>query len=188
MTNAKHEDVTVVLEPDSNPPFHFESHLLKGGKLTFKNDHFPGFIVDFTISDPTKSGYLFPNDPKKALGARKLNNSNDACPAQGDPWDQFEPQSVSPDFKTLTVRNLNDFSTEFGFTLFVTQSPNPPRGPYLALDPIGSNQNGPITIGGGIGGGGFLGSATSTLTVVALVAVLAVLALVALVKAGVFGG
>lgn len=189
MTNAKHEDVTVVLEPANDPPFHFESHLLKGGKLTFKNDHFPGFTVAFTISDPTNSGYLFPSDPKKALGARKLNNSNDSCPGQGDSWKQFEAQSVSTDFKTLTVRNLNEFATEFGFTLFVTQSPSGPQGPYLALDPIGDNQNGPPRpIGGVGGGGGFLGSATSTTTKLILVAGIVVLALLALAKAGVFGG
>jgi hypothetical protein len=186
MTNAKHEDVTVVLEPDNKPNFHLKSHLLKGDKLVFKNDHFPGFTVDFTIEDPTNSGYLFPSDPKMALGARKLTNSSDACPAQGDSWKQFEPESVSTDFKTLTVRNLNEFATEFGFTLFVTQSPNPPHGPYLPLDPIGENQNGPPSLDGGIGGGGT--STSVNWSYLAIGAGVVVLALIALVKAGVFGG
>ena len=177
MANAKQETVKVVLEPDNSPPFHLESNLIKNGKLTFKNNNFPGFIVDFTIDDPTASGYLFPSDPKKALGAKKLQNQGDRCPAQGDSWQQFVPNSVSTDGKTLTVRNLNESATEFGFTLFVTQSPNPPRGPYLALDPIGDNQN-------GISDSGSFAISTTRLAIGAGVVVVA---LVALYQLGVLG-
>jgi hypothetical protein len=182
MTTPKDETVTVVLEPGQNPPFHLKSNLLKGSKLVFKNDHFPGFSVNFTLDDPTNSGYLFPSDPKLALGARQKNNPNDDCPSQGDSWKQFEPVSVSTDFKTLTVRNLNESATLFGYTLFVTQSPNPPHGPYLALDPIGQNENGPPTVeDGGLIGLGF------NRTYLAIGAGIVVLALIAMFKAGVFG-
>jgi len=186
MANAKQETVTVVLEPDQSPNFHLESNLIKGNKLTFKNNHFPGFTVDFTIDDPTGSGYLFPSDPKLALGAKKLQNQNDRCPAQGDSWQQFEPTSVSADGKTLTVRNLNEFKTEFGFTLFVTRSPNPPHGPYLALDPIGDNQNGLSDPGGGFGGGGGLAFGIST-TQLAIGAGVVILGLIAAYQFGVLG-
>jgi len=184
MANPKNEDVTVVLEPGQDPNFHLESKLLKGGRLVFKNEHFPGFTVNFAISDPTNSGYLFPSDPKMALGAKQIHNPNDRCPAQGDSWKQFEPVSVSTDFKTLTVRNLNEFATDFGFTLFVTQSPSGPQGPYLALDPIGQNENGPPSVDGG---GGLFGSQGISWSYVAVGVAVVVLALIALSRFGVFG-
>jgi hypothetical protein len=183
MANAKQETVKVVLEPDQSPPFHLESSLIKNGKLTFKNNHFPGFTVDFTIDDPTGSGYLFPSNPDLALGARRIQGGSGHCPAQGDSWQQVEPVSVSTDGKTLTVRNLNEIKTEFGFTLFVTQSPNPPHGPYLELDPIGDNQNGLSAPGGGFGGGGFAFNTTQ----LAIGAGILIVALIALYQFGVFG-
>lgn len=187
MANAKQETVKVVLEPESDPPFHLQSSLIKNGKLTFKNNHFPGFVVDFTIDDPTGSGYRFPSNPTLALGARRINDVHDRCPSQGDSWQQFEPVSVSTDGKTLTVRNLNETKTQFGFTLFVTQSPNPPHGPYLELDPIGDNQNGISDSGGGFGGGSFDTFLGMTTTQLAIGAGIVVVALVALYEFGVFG-
>jgi hypothetical protein len=184
MTNAKQETVKVVLEPDRDPPFHLESSLIKNGKLTFKNNHFPGFNVDFTIDDPTGSGYLFPSNPDLALGARRIQGGGGHCPAQGDSWQQFQPVSVSTDGKTLTVRNLNEIKTEFGFTLFVTQSPNPPNGPYLELDPIGDNQNGLSEPGGGFGSGS---SSFASPTTLAIGAGVLIVALIALYQFGVFG-
>jgi hypothetical protein len=141
----KNETVKVILEPGKTPPFHLQSPLLQGGRLVFENDHHPGFDVFFTIDDPDNSGYLFPKNEKKALSAKEYKEPSDGCPGQGETWSQFSPVVVSADFKTLQVRNLNTIKTPFGFSLFVTKTPET-GGDYWQLDPIGDNKNGPVTM------------------------------------------
>lgn len=168
MAKAKDATVKVILNLDTDPPFHLQSSLLQGDRLVFSNDHHPGFDVYFTIEDPHNSGYLFPKNEKKALSAKEYKGATDACPDQGVDWSQFSPVDVSTDFKTLHVRNLNQFETAFGFSLFVTTTPQNPNAEYLKLDPIGDNRNGPVM------------SSSFSWTYVAIgVAAVAILALVA---------
>jgi hypothetical protein len=134
--------VTIVLQPAKSPPFQMKSSLLQGKDLTFANNKFPGFSVNFVLEDPVNSGYLFPSDPKNAFAAKMTDDPNNSCPQQGEAWSELVPESVSNDFKTLTVRNYNSYPANFGFSLFVTKNPTG-TGPYLMLDPIGSNHNGP---------------------------------------------
>ncbi len=140
----KGEVVTVVLKPSDIPPFKLKSSLIKNGKLTFKNDHFPGFNVSFELDDNREnSGYRFPTDPDKALAAKPRTAGTNPCPSQGETWPEFKPLSVT-NGSTLEVRNLNQNPEEFGFTLFVTRMRNG-KEEILMLDPIGDNKNGPRT-------------------------------------------
>src|SRR5215208_3820441 len=145
MSNAKDATVKVTVLPEANPPFRLQSSLMQGGELVFHNDHHPGFYVHFTIDDPDSNGYRFPKNEKKALAAKKWDGVGDPCPAQGETWDEFYAESVSSDFKTLKVRNPNGSKAKFGYSLFVTQTPET-GGQFLTLDPIGDNRNGPIAM------------------------------------------
>ena len=142
-------EVRVVLTPSQNPKWHLESPLLQDNKLTFKNNGHPGFNVLFKIEDPESSGYQFPNDKDMALAATPLIGPGTDCPDQGVSWNQFKPKEVINDGvrnTTLRVHNPNAPGKEcdFGYTLFMTLQPDGP-GPYWPLDPIGSNQNGPVS-------------------------------------------
>ena len=142
MLKAKQETVELYIDPKADPPFTMKSKLLKDGKLTFKNDHHPGFIVDFNIVDDG-GGYLFPDDEKDALAAGELQPGKPTCPKHGAEWDEFEPLEVTNGNRTLRVQNHNNDPAEFGFTMFVTKNG---KKPYLELDPIGDNRNGPRTV------------------------------------------
>ena len=170
-------NVTIVLQPSKDPPFVLNSSLLQGKRLTFKNKNFPGFYIYFTLQDPDKSGYLFPMNPSDAFASKELTIAGDECPDQGTQWSELVPESVSNDCKTLTVRNYNSKVADFGYSLFVTKDPEG-DGDFLKLDPIGSNQNGPMSLGF------FSYLATPTGTATAVVAVLVILFL--LYEAGVF--
>jgi hypothetical protein len=143
MPDPQEVDVTVVLKPNQVPPFELKSNKLQGGRLTFQNDHFPGFYVNFRLEDPQQTGYVFPNNENLALAAQRIQNDNDECPRQGQTFGQFKPVKVTDSNKTLRVRNLNQFAARFGYSLFVTTTPNDDSGQFLMLDPIGENQNGP---------------------------------------------
>lgn len=177
MTNPAKATVTVLLKPSQNPPYSLKSSLLQGKDLVFKNNHFPGFYVYFTLQDPDKSGYLFPANPSDAFASKKIEKPGDECPDQGDQWSQLVPESVSPDYKTLTVRNYNTEIADFGYSLFVTKDPQG-DGDCLKLDPIGSNQNGPTTFG-------FFSSIATPIGAVAAIVVVVVI-LFLLYEAGVF--
>jgi len=142
MTKPKTANVTIVLQPSKSPPFKLKSGLLQGRDLSFRNQNFPGFYVNFNLEDPEGSGYLFPANPNDAFAAQELKSQTDSCPEQGDSWSELIPEDVSSDYKTLTVRNYNSYAANFGFSLFVTKDPQG-SGPYLKLDPIGANHNGP---------------------------------------------
>lgn len=146
MTNPNSATVNVYVNPGATPPYSFESNLLQGAILTFKNKGRPGFMISFVLANADQTGFYFPDDKSKALAAQK-GTSNDGCPRQGTTWDVFSPVSVSPDNTMLVVNNTNPpgKSTDFSFSLFVTQEPHNPDATFLELDPIGSNQDGPIS-------------------------------------------
>ena len=139
MLKAKEVTVDLYIDPKANPPFTMKSTLLKDGKLTFKNDHHPGFVIDFNIVDDA-GGYRFPDSAKDALAAAELATGKPTCPKQGAEWAEFEPLEVDNGNRTLRVMNHNNHPADFGFTMFVTKDG---KKPYLELDPIGDNRNGP---------------------------------------------
>jgi hypothetical protein len=142
MADPKEEDVKVFVYPGQQPPYVFESKLLKAGVLTFKNENHPGFIINFNLMNADETNYYFPDNASNALAAAKLGKPGSDCPPQGTKWPEFKPVEVKNNNTTLVVHNENTDSADFGFTLFVTQEPHKPRPKYLPLDPIGSNQNG----------------------------------------------
>jgi hypothetical protein len=176
--------VTVTLKPGQTPDYELQSQLLQGGKLTFRNNGFPGFNVFFEISDPDNSGYVWPDDANMALAATPLAGAGTECPDQGTKWGQFNPVQVIQDKDgrntTLKVRNPNapGQSCDFGYSLFVTQQPDG-SGSYWKLDPIGSNQNGP-QMEPGFYGASWVGRAAVALVLVAAIGF-------ALYELGVFG-
>jgi hypothetical protein len=139
MANPMTATVTIVLQPTKSPPFLMKSSLLQGKDLSFTNNKFPGFTINFTLSDPENSGYLFPTNPNDAFAAKEIKVPSDSCPNMGESWSELVPQSVSSDQTTLTVRNFNNYPADFAFSLFVTKG----NGRFLTLDPIGANHNGP---------------------------------------------
>jgi hypothetical protein len=152
MTDPKRVDVTVIYKPGENPNFEFESELKRGtdNELVFKNDHHPGFWVQYKL-DPESFGDLaFPNDETQALSCAVLHDDEDKCPNSGT-WDQFTPHQVKDHNRTLVVRNVNGklppgkTEVKFGYALFVTDDPNG-NGQFHKLDPIGTNENGPISV------------------------------------------
>ena len=142
MLKAKEVTVDLYIDPKANPPFTMKSKLLKDGKLTFKNNHHPGFVIDFNIVDDG-GGYLFPDSAADALSAAELEKGKPTCPKQGEKWPEFEPLEVDNGNRTLRVQNHNNHPADFGFTMFVCKDG---KKPYLELDPIGDNRNGPRTI------------------------------------------
>jgi hypothetical protein len=144
MANPMKASVTIVLQPSKSPPFQMKSGLLQGKDLAFTNLNFPGFSIDFSLEDPERSGYLFPANPSDAFAAKEIKSPTDSCPDQGQTFSELVPENVSANYKTLTVRNYNSYACNFGFSLFVTKDPQG-NGPYLKLDPIGANHNGPRT-------------------------------------------
>lgn len=135
-------DVNVYLRPDGEePPFHLESRLPQNpdGEFVFHNRGRHGFFISFHLKDPHNTGYLFPTSAQlsQALWSRK----GPGCPPEnyGKQWEEFSAVRVSPDGKTLVVRNLNETKTKFGYTLRVTKDGG---DSYRDLDPVGDNQNG----------------------------------------------
>ncbi len=135
--------VDVYLEDAASDPakFRLESCLPMDlqGVITFHNRGRPGFEILFNLIDETNSGYCFPPNRKRddALWSRQ----GPGCPPKdyGQQWDQFEVvRVVEPDRTTLVVHNKNDFVTEFGYTLRVT---NDGGVTFVDLDPGGLNQD-----------------------------------------------
>ncbi len=139
MSKPRRRNVNVILQ-NAGPPvaFALASSLMKAGRLTFINDHKPGFEIYFKLVDQGNTGLRFPDDPNLALAAQP----GAGCPAQGQVWNQFNPVYVSDDNLTLKVHNLNKVPTQFWFTLFVTLTPHAQNPVCLPLDPGGDNQNG----------------------------------------------
>lgn len=144
MPNPNKSTINVYVYPGGDPNYQLETKLLKGDELVFNNNGRPGFDISFVLANADQTGYYFPDDASKALAAQK-GIIGDGCPTQGMVWDEFTPTGVSADNLTLYVNNKNTKSTDFAFTLFVTEKPHDPKPHFLPLDPIGSNQNGPTS-------------------------------------------
>ena len=112
------------------------------GELIFRNQGHPGFFVVFHLIDLTQRGYRFPPDSKKKEAVWSVLQAN-ACPNAPE-WAVFDPINITADGKNLKVFNPNvdPVLGTFSYTLRVTKDGG---ATYLALDPGGSNQNGPIT-------------------------------------------
>lgn len=147
MSKAKDVSVEVHIdEPDANPPkFRFTSNDLTVGpdnELTFKDgtDH-SGFDIHFKLAEPRR-GYYFPGPAIPGhLDEALYVSPGRGCPKSAHKWEQFEAVAVNGRNTELTVHNKNKFKAEFGYTLRVT---NDNGASYLALDPIGTNQNGNV--------------------------------------------
>jgi hypothetical protein len=135
-------DVDVYLRPDGEePPFKMQSCLPRNpdGEFVFDNCGRHGFQIHFHLKDPHKTGYLFPRSAQ--LREALWSWPRPECPPEnhGEQWREFKAVRVSPDGKTLVVRNLNETETKFGYTLRVTKDGG---DSYRDLDPIGENKNG----------------------------------------------
>lgn len=173
MAGAKQETVRVILTPDASWPDgikkEFQSGLGGPNQLTFRNNHHPGFIVDFVIDDPHGTGYLFPADKRKAMWTKLLDGTTDECVTHSEHWSGFEATSVSSDFRTLTVSNPNRNVERFAFTLRFTK--NPQQGNCIDWDPIGNDMNGPrsfASLSPATMGGAAIGAAIGALATVLL--------------------
>jgi hypothetical protein len=120
------------------------------GRIVFRNNGRPGFTINFRLFDNTNdgngSGYVFPDPP----GPKRVGNHQkwamwsrigEGCPPAdyADQWEEFTSTDVLDEGATLVVRNLNNTSTLFGYTLRVT---NDEGQTFVNLDPGGNNMNG----------------------------------------------
>ena len=141
--SPNHVTVDVILKPGQTPPFEFQSSDLPVGSdnsLTFANNGRPGFLIDYSLKEPTH-GYRFPdNSIPDNLNEALYSAEGPGCPNAKGQWQQFKAQNVKQQGKILVVRNLNECAAEFGYTLRVTDDQG---ASYLPLDPGGFNQNGP---------------------------------------------
>ena len=166
-------DVTITSDPTApnGVTFSMSSTYKQGNELTFKNPKKGDwFEIDFNISDPDNTGYVFPDDKTKAMYVKTINDVTDPCPNDwNDPqyWDQFKAQTVTGNNKTLKVKDLNETVQLFAFCLWFTKTPKQ-NGPCIPYDPIGSNQN----------AGGRFSLVSDTATVALVAGVVAVVAVV----------
>jgi hypothetical protein len=113
------------------------------GALVFDNDHHRGFDIDFTFTDATKSGYLWPPTNLMHQAVWSKVGTSDTCPASPDAQ-VFHATGVDKSCTVLSVNNPNPSPAQgaFQYTLCVT---NDCGTSYLPLDPGGVNNNGPIS-------------------------------------------
>lgn len=134
--------VKVTLLPGQKPPFKISSTDLPMGRdseLIFRNHGHPGFRVHFELQEPTH-GYLFPPNKTRAEAVWSQMGA-DACP-ETQIWDVFRALEVSPDRKTLTVRNGNVHKEELGKFTYTLRVVRDDPLDWMELDPGGDNQNG----------------------------------------------
>jgi len=153
--------VTITVRIKSDDPADFElsttgnTPIKKGGaggddEVTFDNwqggQFKDGFEIAFRIQDDTGKGYMYfqdPNPTKADLNdamAVKVINANGHCPRAGSTWVGFTPTGMSPDRKTLSVVNPNEYKQYFGFAFFFGLHGDSKY--RLKYDPIGDNRNG----------------------------------------------
>ena len=145
---AQGASVDIILTPDASAPngirFDMTSSFKNGNELTFKNPKKGDwFDVDFNIIDKQDTGYLFPDDPEKAMFVTPVSNLSDPCPEDwNNPqyWAQFQATKVTKGNRTLQVKNLNETVQLYKFCLWFTKTPKA-NGPCIPYDPIGNNQN-----------------------------------------------
>jgi hypothetical protein len=123
-----------------NPVFELYSTLpTQNGKITFENNHRPGFNIRFNLYDETGGNYVFPPQPKVREACWSKIGST--CPSS-PVWDVLDPRRVENGGTTLVVYNDNPSPPlgEFHYALRVT---NDGGLTYCPLDPVGGDQNGP---------------------------------------------
>lgn len=144
MAEKKPRDIDVGLAPNpsGNPPLLFT---IDDKKLTFKNDHHPGFLVRFNISDPQNTLYKFPDAVTDAMWVQTIQSAGpNSCPTAATHWDGFKGLEVTNSNMTLVVDNPNAAEQMFAFTLRFTKTPHDPNPAFVPFDPIGTDKNGPL--------------------------------------------
>ena len=145
MTGKKPRDIDVELVPNpaGNPPLLFT---IDHDKLTFKNDHHPGFLVRFNIIDSQHTLYKFPDNPDDAMWVQTIDSTTpNNCPNTPMYWDGFKGTRVTNSNMTLDVDNPNTAEQLFAFTLRFTLQPHDTNPHCEPFDPIGSDKNGPAS-------------------------------------------
>ena len=145
MTGKKPRDIDVELAPNpaGNPPLLFT---IDHDKLTFKNDHHPGFLVRFNIVDTQHTNYKFPDNPDDAMWVQSIQSiTPNSCPTTPMHWKGFEATSVTNENMTLEVDNPNAAEQLFAFTLRFTPKPHENNPQCEPFDPIGTDKNGPTS-------------------------------------------
>jgi hypothetical protein len=112
----------------------------QNGLLVFDNNNHNGFNINFTFTDKTNGGYLWPPNNLKGQAVWSKVGTAIACPASPD-TDVFHAVSVNKTCTVLKVNNPNPSPAQgaFQYTLCVT---NDGGATYLPLDPGGINNNG----------------------------------------------
>ena len=113
------------------------------GALVFDNEKHDGFDIDFTFTDSTNSGYLWPPNNLKGQAVWSKVGTSDACPGSPN-TEVFHATGVDKTCTVLSVKNPNPSPAQgaFQYTLCVTKDAGKT---YLPLDPGGINNNGPTT-------------------------------------------
>ena len=106
------------------------------GALVFDNQKHAGFDIDFTFTDATNSGYLWPPNNLKGQAVWSKVGTSDTCPGSPDA-EVFHATGVDKSCTVLSVNNPNPSPAQgaFQYTLCVTKDEGKS---YLALDPGGS--------------------------------------------------
>lgn len=148
MTNPWKKSVAVTLESANPVQYSIEPTgpnplPVSNGALVFDNDHHNGFDIDFTFTDKTNSGYLWPPNNLKGNAVWSKVGTSVTCPGSPD-TEVFHAVKIDQTCTVLTVNNPNPSPAQgaFQYTLCVT---NDGGNTYLPLDPGGINNNGPIS-------------------------------------------
>jgi hypothetical protein len=151
---AKPVVVDVEITDDSNPDdvqcnLSSKEITIKGGDtLIFSNDHHPGFVITFQLTNTDRyKDYVFPNHVHDdrwhdAIWAKPIDDVHDSCPHL-ERWTGFWQLGVCKDNKTVTVSNPNPRKQLFKFALRFAKNAN--EAAVAMCDPIGDNQNGPTS-------------------------------------------
>lgn len=140
-------DVYVYLHSGTPGDFTVDSYLQSdpgSNNLIFYNRHHPGFWVNFLLIDEQDLGYRFPLPSNKEDGI--WSDLGIVCPTSAKPvWTIFDKIEIKDNGLTLSAYNENVAPAvgEFRYTLNVSLDG---KGPYLPLDPGGTNHNGMTTI------------------------------------------
>ena len=117
---------------------------ISNGTLSFKNEHFPGFHLDFVLIDKTGQNYVFPTDEKQAVSS--LFGNKTLCPLhEVTKHPVLQPIKVGGKNNcTLTVHNKNcdDVVGDFSYALWITKDGGKS---FARIDPGGINMNGPTS-------------------------------------------
>jgi hypothetical protein len=157
-------DVEILDDTDpDNVECRLSSHdgIIQNGRLVFSNDHHPGFVIKFRLTNTNEySDYVFPNpvprDPwHDAIWAKPVDDIHDPCPHE-EHWNNFRQMDVCDENKSVRVHNPNPSppnpknpkakSQLFKYALRFSKHPE--SAAVAMCDPIGENQNGPVSLFG----------------------------------------